>query len=171
MTQDLSPTDLIVLRVIQEAAKAGQRAPTNAELADRSGLSSAGTASAVVIRLERRRLIKVERYFNQRVIELPTGERTEQRSFGSRRKTGPHRKDGFQEIVGTIPGRRETVPTTAVVFSYRPDPPPPKTCQWLDGDPADRRFCGRPVTEHPDGSRSSYCAEHHSRCYMKGHAA
>lgn len=47
------------------------------------------------------------------------------------------------------------------------DGPPPKTCQWLHGDPRDRDFCGQPTTKHPDGRRSSYCEEHHARCWHK----
>lgn len=37
------------------------------------------------------------------------------------------------------------------------------TCQWIEGEPIDRDFCGAPVT-HRNGVRSSYCEEHHERC-------
>ncbi len=36
----------------------------------------------------------------------------------------------------------------------------PPGCQWLEGDPRDRNFCNLPVKED-----SSYCEEHHKRCY------
>ena len=33
-------------------------------------------------------------------------------------------------------------------------------CQWLDGEPRERRFCGKPTK-----FGSSYCAEHDARCH------
>lgn len=44
---------------------------------------------------------------------------------------------------------------------------PYRTCQWIAGEPAGDRtlFCGDPVTTRLDGGRSSYCAEHHARCW------
>ena len=35
-------------------------------------------------------------------------------------------------------------------------------CQWLEGEPRERRFCGAPTQE-----RSSYCDHHHSICFVK----
>lgn len=35
-------------------------------------------------------------------------------------------------------------------------------CQWLDGEPRERRFCGRPRRD-----QSSYCDDHHQRCWIK----
>ncbi len=35
-------------------------------------------------------------------------------------------------------------------------------CQWLDGEPRQRQFCGAPTM---DGS--SYCETHHARCWIK----
>ncbi|MGI9485453.1 MAG: GcrA family cell cycle regulator [Geminicoccaceae bacterium] len=35
-------------------------------------------------------------------------------------------------------------------------------CQWLDGEPRERRFCGDPVREG-----SSFCDDHHQRCWIK----
>lgn len=43
---------------------------------------------------------------------------------------------------------------------------PPKTCQWINGEGRDRDFCGKPVTKRANGSPSSYCQEHHDRCYV-----
>lgn len=34
------------------------------------------------------------------------------------------------------------------------------TCQWLEGEARDRNFCGAVVK-----SGSSYCPDHHARCY------
>lgn len=36
----------------------------------------------------------------------------------------------------------------------------PRTCQWIEGNPVDRDFCGADTKP-----RSSYCPEHHARCY------
>lgn len=38
--------------------------------------------------------------------------------------------------------------------------PPARTCQFLEGDPAERGFCGKPT------ARGSYCAEHYDRCHV-----
>lgn len=38
---------------------------------------------------------------------------------------------------------------------------PFSTCQWIEGEPRDRQFCGAPTQ-----SRSSYCPTHHARCYQ-----
>lgn len=35
-------------------------------------------------------------------------------------------------------------------------------CQWLDGEPRERQFCGAPRLED-----SSYCEAHHARCWIK----
>lgn len=34
------------------------------------------------------------------------------------------------------------------------------TCQWLEGEPADRDFCGRPAF-----AQSDWCLEHYLRVY------
>lgn len=39
----------------------------------------------------------------------------------------------------------------------------PKSCQWLDGEPRDRKFCGADV----EGPGRVYCAEHAARAYRK----
>lgn len=41
-----------------------------------------------------------------------------------------------------------------------------KGCQWMDGDPRDPRVktCGQPLKE---GSRFSYCAQHHKVVFRK----
>lgn len=39
-----------------------------------------------------------------------------------------------------------------------------KGCQWLEGDPKDRNFCGRPVKK---GAKYPWCEEHHARVYQK----
>ena len=37
---------------------------------------------------------------------------------------------------------------------------PPATCQWIEGEPRERAFCGAPVKPG-----SSYCEEHHALCW------
>ncbi len=46
--------------------------------------------------------------------------------------------------------------------------PPPATCQWIDGDPRRRGFCGAPVAgrDRP----APYCEEHLARAYRRGTA-
>lgn len=39
--------------------------------------------------------------------------------------------------------------------------PAPRACQWLYGEPTERDFCGAPAKPG-----SSYCDEHHARCYV-----
>lgn len=41
----------------------------------------------------------------------------------------------------------------------------PATCQWLEGEPRQRNFCGRPVV-----AASAWCGEHHARVYVPGTA-
>ena len=41
------------------------------------------------------------------------------------------------------------------------DAPRTDECQWLDGDPKAREFCRKTTV-----SGSSYCAEHHKRCWV-----
>lgn len=43
--------------------------------------------------------------------------------------------------------------------------PPPKSCQWIDGDPLspDHRFCHGPI----ETVGSSYCDEHRAVAYYK----
>ncbi len=36
----------------------------------------------------------------------------------------------------------------------------PRTCQWIEGEPRDRGFCGEPVQPG-----SSYCPKHHAICW------
>lgn len=42
------------------------------------------------------------------------------------------------------------------------DTPRPTTCQWLEGEPRERNFCGDATQPG-----SSYCATHHARCFIK----
>lgn len=44
---------------------------------------------------------------------------------------------------------------------------PPKTCQWLEGEPRDRNFCDQPVGLRANGLPSPYCPEHHARVYVR----
>lgn len=40
-------------------------------------------------------------------------------------------------------------------------------CQFPKGDdPATMTFCGKQTIYGPDGRRSSYCEDHHKRCYV-----
>jgi hypothetical protein len=43
---------------------------------------------------------------------------------------------------------------------YNP-PPPPKTCQWLSGEPRERRWCGAEAVKG-----RSYCATHLALCFV-----
>lgn len=36
------------------------------------------------------------------------------------------------------------------------------TCQWLEGEPKERNFCGDPSVPG-----KSYCARHAARCFLK----
>ncbi len=38
-----------------------------------------------------------------------------------------------------------------------------RRCQWLDGEPRERAFCGNATLPE-----SAYCAEHHGRVYNNG---
>lgn len=60
-------------------------------------------------------------------------------------------------------GRRRPVSPLSRVEPLQPSPY--RRCQWLEGEPRDRRFCGRPTVRDPGGRRSSWCAEHYDRCH------
>ena len=51
----------------------------------------------------------------------------------------------------------------------QPEQHRPTTCQWLDGEPLARRFCGKPLCGAKlmlnGSSVSPYCEEHHKICY------
>lgn len=56
----------------------------------------------------------------------------------------------------------------------RKEPPAPPsiathatlTCQWIEGDPAKREFCGRPA-KITDRRRYPYCPDHCERAYVQ----
>jgi hypothetical protein len=44
--------------------------------------------------------------------------------------------------------------------------PPPRTCQWIEGEPREREFCCKPVTKMLNGEPSSYCEKHYNQAYV-----
>lgn len=62
-------------------------------------------------------------------------------------------------------GKWESIAAPLLVWRKPPKPAPaPKsvhTCRWIEGDPSDMQFCG-----HPAKPGSSYCEDHHKRCYV-----
>lgn len=49
-----------------------------------------------------------------------------------------------------------------VSLSRRPVVPAFTTCQWIEGEPRARVFCGAPSVQG-----KSYCLEHAKRCFLK----
>ena len=73
----LSSWERIALAAIMEAADSGSPAPTCDELVERCGCNAVSTTADLVKRLERRGLIRVERYQRSRRIHvLATGKAT-----------------------------------------------------------------------------------------------
>ena len=73
----LSPWEREVLACVTEAAEAGRTAPTGDELQERCGCDSISTTVNLVQRLERKGLIRVERYQRtRRITVLATGKAT-----------------------------------------------------------------------------------------------
>jgi hypothetical protein len=69
------------------------------------------------------------------------------------------------QVRGVTPLSPKTAPEITTIRRIQADQgplPPARTCQWLDGEPRDRNFCGE-----PSQPGSSYCAEHHARCWYK----
>lgn len=76
-TWELSAWEREVLACIAEAAEAGRVAPTGDELQERCGCESISTTVHLVQRLERKGLIRVERYQRtRRITILSTGKAT-----------------------------------------------------------------------------------------------
>jgi hypothetical protein len=44
---------------------------------------------------------------------------------------------------------------------------PALVCQFPSGDHPPYTFCGAPVVDHPNGTRSPYCSLHRARCYIR----
>jgi len=63
-----------------------------------------------------------------------------------------------QRTVRMVAAAPAVVPEPVTVFL----PPRASTCQWIEGDPADQRFCDAPTI-----ARSVYCGIHHARCYVR----
>lgn len=53
------------------------------------------------------------------------------------------------------------LPNTVLGINPGFQAPAPRTCQWIEGEPRDREFCGEPAR-----AGSSYCEAHHRRCWL-----
>lgn len=54
------------------------------------------------------------------------------------------------------------LPNTVLGINPGFQAPAPRTCQWIEGEPCDRDFCGKPARPG-----SSYCDAHHARCWVR----
>lgn len=44
-------------------------------------------------------------------------------------------------------------------------PVPHRGCQWIEGEPKDRQFCGKKTVNRANGDPSPWCADHLARVY------
>lgn len=85
----LTWTERTTYRALAEAARAGLPCPSNIDIEILCGYNSCSMGPALVKRLERKGLIRVERYQRFRIVEIvATGERTAQAS--NMRDVTPH---------------------------------------------------------------------------------
>ncbi len=129
-------------------ARAGERCPTNAELARRADINGSASVADALARLASHRLVEVAHSGGVRVVSI-----------------------AHTDLTTAMPERRQTV-TRSQELNRLPFPPArtravpawqPLTCQYFksDGCPyRDEDKCGEPVLHG-----SSYCGEHHRRCF------
>lgn len=88
----LAEQEAVVLAMLEKAARMNDECPSNAVLAVACGFSAANQAPAVVARLEKRGVIRVQRNSRKRKVTIvATGDATceviaDERTYGSRRK-------------------------------------------------------------------------------------
>lgn len=160
-----------LLGMIEQAARAGERCPTNAAICERFGLSSASSVTGMVRTLERRGLIRVVRGFATRVVTiLATGAVTAGSASGRHVPRG--QGTGYRERAKRPKARAMAMPAPIA----RPVPAPlvgtwvPAArdqgggCRFIDGDPgrAGWTWCGAPRIEG-----GAWCACHHDRVYVR----
>lgn len=122
----LSWNERVALDMIEAAAKAGNASPSNLQIADRLGLTmSAG--SAIVTRLEARRLISVERFSRDRVITIIATGKSTKRPDGD---PPPHWRLTPDRIATPRPprGKRNRRPLEPPIPAAAPDRTPCFRC-------------------------------------------
>lgn len=73
---ELTPTEKILLGLVEAAVRAGWPAPTSTELAEAAGMATPQHAFRALQRMARRGLLRVEGDSGARIITLPDGRRT-----------------------------------------------------------------------------------------------
>lgn len=130
-----------ILEIVTQAAVEGRECPSNLVLKDAVGVGSIATVSQDLTKLERAGLVRVERFNRARRVMI------------TRLGLSTH----LPADICTTPARghaaKEPVKIRRTDFSR---------CQWVEGEPKERDFCGKPVKPG-----SSYCEHHHARCYYK----
>jgi predicted transcriptional regulator len=66
----LSTNEQVVLRMLTRCAALKEPCPSNIRIAESLGVSSCSTGAAVIQRLERKGLIRVERFISGRTVEI-----------------------------------------------------------------------------------------------------
>ncbi len=136
------------LEYFVEIADGNTPLPAEADLAKRFGVPP-DSVGRIIEQLRMKHAIHVEtEERRRRIVIAKTGAATGWRSMG----VTP------QGVDLSLRGPGWTIPIPAIVNAMRFS-----TCQFLYGDGRERNFCG---AQTRDGS--SYCAEHHAVCYIKG---
>jgi len=151
-----------VLAVIERCAAAGICGPTRWELAIGLGISIA-SVRYVLVALERRGLLRIAHSHLSHLIftVIRTGQTTPTISTHT-----PIDPSVFDPTIPNSPKAKRPVAEPRATF---------RRCRYIEGHPKDAirqgididtLFCGEPVTSAKNGEPSSYCAEHHARCWQ-----
>ena len=172
----------IVFKMLVDAADHGLPAPTDTAIAEMIGIRSLGSANLHVSTLAEIGLIRIERPSrNRRVIVIvetgartampPPAKRPAKRGSGPKRHPRPKREPGAAARVEMGGGMLTSEQRMAKAGGppvvdrklrlLKSSFPPARECQWLYGD-GPFAACGRAVKPG-----SSYCPEHHRRCWQE----
>jgi hypothetical protein len=93
----------------------------------------------------------------------PSRQPTKKRDPARHHKARQSREKRIKQVIGSA-----NRGSTGTIYAIRPGfcGDGPKECQWIDGEPKGRSFCGAPTVCNERGIRSSWCREHFDRVFM-----
>jgi hypothetical protein len=182
-----------VLAMLTAAAEAGKLCPSNTEIAAGLGSSSVSGPVGYIQTLERHGIIKVQRFQAGRIVTIvgtgkstaaPTNQQPHWREGGRKPapRIAPQPSNRPGQMALRIPNSGRSANSLVAMMATKTEAgkpgtrridalplakigPAPKTCRFIASNkrpfPAEP-FCG--VAVQP---RSSWCPEHHARCFVK----